>query len=75
MFLTLVPSYLLSGWIESRWLRRYQISSKAVWLANTASYVFLTIQVYLLPPKLLLGLGRYTYESSYVVIMRILGLH
>lgn len=74
LFLTLIPSYFLSVWIEGKWLRRIAVPSKVVWLANLASYVFLTIQVYLLPPTFLLGFGKYTAELSFVVIMKIVSL-
>lgn len=70
MLLTLIPSYFLSVLIEGKWLRREHVPSKVVWLANLASYIFLTVQVYLLPPMFLVGFGKYTFESSYVVIMK-----
>jgi hypothetical protein len=69
MFVTLVPCYFLSAWIEARWLRRHRVPAKTTWIANLASYCFLTAVVYLLPPTLLVSLGKHTFETSYKVIM------
>lgn len=74
MFVTLVPSYFLSVWLEGKWLKRHRIPSRAVWIANLASYIFLSVQIYLMPPMFLIGFGKYTFETSYVVIMKLANL-
>ena len=74
MFVTLVPCYFLSAWIEAWWLRRNHVPAKTAWLANLASYIFLTAEVYLLPPTLLMSMGKYTFETSYVFVMTLANL-
>jgi len=74
MFLTLVPCYFLSVWIEGRWLKRRlsaSISWKHMFVAHLASYSFLTVQAYTQFPIHPLAYGRYTFESFYVVVMSI----
>ena len=75
MLLTLIPCYFLSVWIEGLWLKR-KLSSDLAWknlfLANLASYLFLTAQVYAQFPIHILYYGRFTFEPFYVALMTII---
>lgn len=65
VLLTLIPCFFLSVWIEGRWLRRRfpnGIFWKNIFIANLASYLFLTVQIYTQYPIHPFSYGKYTFE-------------
>jgi|GEM_PF-5528478 len=65
MFLTLIPCYFLSVWIEGLWLRRRlsaEISWKNIVLAHLFSYLFLTVQVCANLP--VLYFNKHTFDAT-----------
>lgn len=77
LFMTLVPCYFLSVWIEGHWLKRrlsQEISWKSCFTIHLVSYLFLTAQAYIQYPIHPLDYGKYTLELFYPVVIGIIRL-